>query len=110
MSDILTAAKAHFAETSLKPIKVPEWGKTVYFAPPTFAEAARIKKGVSNADDTELMVRTVVHKCLDKGGKRVFGDDPETLVALQTQVDARVLQRILVAMGDTPEVGEVKNT
>jgi hypothetical protein len=55
------------------------------------------------------MVRTIIKKALNEKGEPLFPDTPETKVALQSRVDSHILQRIVVAMGEAPEVDEVKN-
>lgn len=109
MVTFLDALVAHYDGSGLKSVDVPEVGQTVYFQPPTFAEGVAIARGVREGDNIELMVRTIVRKALDKDGNRLFDDSVETKAALQKKVDARILQRIVVAMGESPSVDEAKN-
>lgn len=109
MTSFLDKLTKHFDDTGLKSVEVPEIGETLYFRLPTFAEASAIARGVKGDDHIELMVRTIIKKALNEKGEPLFSDTPETKVALQSRVDSHILQRIVVAMGEAPEVDEVKN-
>jgi len=109
MSNALQAATAHFKQNGMREIEIPEWGLSAYFSPPTFAEAKRITMGLKDPSDALLAVHTIVEKLRDQDGKPLFGSDAETVATLQSEVDARVLQRILEKMGEVPDIAEIKN-
>lgn len=111
MSRVLdTIIARHDAFDPVK-VSVPEWGVELFFTPMTPAERAKIRQGVNEDDETEMMIRFVVHKACDKDGTLVFEATPETFATLQAKAEVRVLRRIL-AESDGPAAAEgedVKN-
>ncbi len=114
MSDILERAKAHFKtrrETDMDYIDVPEWGEgdkplRIFWRPMNLAENNQIFKYAKNGD-LEAMAQTLIVRALDEDGNRLFR--PVHKTELMKHVDAKIIERIVLAMGgDDDDVEEAE--
>ena len=109
----LDAATRHFRtkvdKTSLKKIEVKEWGIDVYYKTAiSWKQQAEIMDKLAEKKTSEALIETVVLRCLNEDGSRMFNTADRT--TLINEVDPMVLVEIVTQINnDTGEsVKEIK--
>lgn len=104
MSDILKAIKADFASKKMRHVKVPEWcGAKIYYDPLTAAERVNINKGLSENDDTHLMINMLLFKAKNEDGTLMFEDNADTRATFEGSSDFTVVARVAAQFGAAPK-------
>ena len=97
---VLNKAKEHYTSKvsgELKSIEVPEWETTIYFkTTQNFAAQQKILQLSNEGKVVEALVETLIVKCLDADGKRVFTSADRDV--LMRQVDPDVILRVCTAI------------
>lgn len=101
MTGVLERAKAHFDGLKGSSIDVPEWGCTVYFDPPSLAQ----RQKWMGMQESRAQASVLIRCAKAKDGTPLFEDTPATSAAIQGELDARIVARIVKAiLGDaTPD-------
>lgn len=102
---VLDAAKRHYEGQKDLSIEVPEWDCTLHYDRPTLVQRQRMHREKSEA---RAQARLLVECCRDADGKPAF-DDADAIGALTTQVDARVVGRIVLAILGTEDPEQMGN-
>jgi len=106
---ILDNIKSDFAAKSGRKVEVHEWDTVIYFNPLTMFERKQLNRGLRAGDQEGLLLNFLIHKSLDKDGKRIFEDTEESRATLETAADAAIIARIVQAMEEVPSVDSAKN-
>ena len=97
---VLNKAKEHYATKiggELQSIEVPEWETTIYFkTTQNFAAQQKILQLSNDGKVVEALVETLIVKCLDADGKRVFKSADRDI--LMREVDPDVILRVCTAI------------
>ncbi len=105
---VLSNAKEHMQNVlshGLNKLEVPEWNTTVYFkAASTFAQEQKIIELHSKGKLVEALVETLIMKCLDAEGKKIF--TPADKIVLMREVDPEVIIKICGEMNDVKEAAK----
>lgn len=101
MSDLLNRiAAAHDAagENRVR-VAVPEWDTVLYFKPLTGADRVKIRRGIDDRAQEELMISGLQHKAELEDGSPAFDAKQSTRISLLKTADFTVVMRILTESG-----------
>lgn len=109
MGAVLDQAKAHFRERltdAWQTIEVPEWGSegnplVIHYRPMNLKQQDAIYKHVAD-NSLESLVETLIQRSRDADGKPMFRAVERS--ELMTQVDPKVIERIVSEMADDVSV------
>tara|TARA_A100001015_G_scaffold301887_1_gene389381 strand:- start:3977 stop:4339 length:363 start_codon:yes stop_codon:yes gene_type:complete len=99
----IEAATRHFRskvdQTSLKKVKVPEWGIDVYYKTAiSWKQQAEIMDKLAEKKTSEALIETVVLRCLNEDGSRMFSTADRT--TLINEVDPMVLVELVTKINN----------
>lgn len=104
---VLDKIREHAASRPAEVIDVPEWGlEAVQLRPLTLAQHGRVNR---EKTDSRKMARLLILSMHDASGTPVFGDNADSLAAIESgaaDVVTRIAQKI---MGTVPDEDEAKN-
>lgn len=108
MSKVLQNATAHFKNQvagEMKSVEVKQWDTTIYFRPvTTFAQQMKVIEYTAKGDQASALIETVIQRCLDENGKKVFTHADWDV--LMNQVDPEVLISIVGVMNRSNKKAE----
>lgn len=103
MSTVLDKATKHFndlVQNNLKSYYVEEWDTTIYYRSTlTWREQSKILDLTTNGKTSEALIETIIIRCLDKDGKKMF-NGPDR-VTLMNEVDPAVILRVVGQINGT---------
>ncbi len=103
MSKVLDKATKHFNDmvaNNLKKVYVEEWDETIYYRPTlTWREQSKILDLTTNGKTSEALIETLIIRCLDKDGKKMF-NGPDR-VTLSNEVDPAVILKVVGVINGT---------
>lgn len=112
---ILSKATAHYRERisgGFQSIEVPEWGTEIFFKPSiSLKEQAPISRLLSQGKSEEALVETLIIRCHDADGKRVFrmADKHELMNKVDPSVVARIVEAINAREDDPDPIDTAGN-
>lgn len=113
MTDVLTAAAAHFDRMRGQSVEVPEWGAegvplVVRFDPLTLRQRQALQ-GVAKGNESRMMALCVIRHARQADGAAMFKDDAPTLAQFENQIDPKVVARIAAAILGLGDLDALKN-
>lgn len=118
MAGILDRAKEHYQHLDRRRIEVPEWGEAghpavVTWTALTVAERRKIYRadGAGKAPDgATIMVRAVIEKACDAGGKKLFDAmaEHDLTYSVASDVVGRIANAILFSVADTSAQDQIE--
>lgn len=103
--------RAKEKEGKLRSIEIEDWKCKVFFKPLTVADQQHITqkfKGLVQ-DNLGFAIEIIHLKCLDEEGKRIWSDEDDRNF-LRTEVDQKIIQRLMLAITGTSLEDSKKNS
>lgn len=101
--DLKAAILAAQDRPTLGPVKVPEWGVSVYLRELSGAERFSVSRQLSDDKDIDASAVLLTLSIVDEAGARIFSDDDAPALA---QKNSAVLVRLMQEMSRLSALGQ----